>query len=413
MSRPIDRCHEISQYPPIKADVTAAAAAHKYQGSVVRSCAAEGDSGVAISVSTLLRRPGHPRKNPYALTPAVVGALLTLAAAAASAQDEAPRPSAIEHALVEYLCRTVHGPTMIGTDVYQSCYAEQLTSLREPFGANLSNLTRADRRSLDAWCGPMQSAGDRDAYLACLNRQLVRLKEQRAAKAKQAEPEAQEEVLASEPAAAPVEIVAAATPPPPPQASSSRLWLALAIGGVASAGGTAFMLLRGKRGPKLTPCRGCGAGVEGSGDMCANCRHEAAEARRRAIAERAEEERLQAEQAQRDAEQQAEEERREQARRDEVLRLAAEVEQRRREEQERRLERARAADAPDNQVFDPYAVLGLAADATADGIRAAYEKAKAKYDPVHYEHLGVELQAHFKTKADDVERAFQMLYASE
>ena len=258
----------------------------------MRSCAAGGDSVVAISVSTLQRRPGHPRKNPCALTQAVVGALLTLAAAsAASAQDEPPRPSAIEHALVEYLCRTVHGPTMIGTEVYQSCYTEQLTALREPFGANLSNLTRADRRSLDAWCGPMQSAGDRDAYLACLNRQLVRLKEQHDAKAKQAEPEAQEEVPASEPAA-PVETIAAAAPPPlPPQASSSRLWLALAIGGVASAGGTAFMLMRGKRGPKLTPCRSCGAGVEGAGDMCANCRHEAAEARRRAIAERAEEER--------------------------------------------------------------------------------------------------------------------------
>ena len=142
---------------------------------------------------------------------------------------------------------------MIGTEVYQSCYTEQLNALREPFGANLANLTRADRRSLDAWCGPMQSAGDRDAYLACLNRQLVRLNEQRDAKAKQAEPEAQEDVPASEPAA-PVEPLAAAAPPPlPPPASSSRLWLALAIGGVASAGGTAFMLMRGKRAPKLTP----------------------------------------------------------------------------------------------------------------------------------------------------------------
>jgi len=378
----------------------------------VRSCAAGGDSVVGISVSTLLRRPGHPRKNPCALTQAVVSALLALAAAsAASAQDEPPQPSAIEHALVEYLCRTVHGPTMIGTEVYQSCYTEQLIALRKPFGANLSNLTRADRRSLDAWCGPTQSAGDRDAYLACLNRQLVRLEEQRDVKAKQVEPEAQEEVPASE-RAAPVETIAEVAPPPPPRTSSSKLWLVLAIGGVASAGGTAFMLTRGKR-VRQTACSGCGAVVEGAGDMCANCRHEAAEARRHAIAERAEEERLQAERAQREAELQAEEERREQARRGEVLRLAAEAEQRRREEQERRLERARAADTPDNQVFDPYAVLGLGPGATADEIRAGYDNAKAKYDPVHYEHLGVELQAHFKTKADDVERAFQMLYASE
>jgi hypothetical protein len=147
--------------------------------------------------------------------------------------------------------------------------------------------------------------------------------------------------------------------------------------------------------------------------MCANCRHEAAEARRRAIAERAEEERLQAEQARREIEQQEEEMRREQARRDEIMRLAAEVEQQKREAQERRLEKARAADLADSQASDPHIVLGVAAGATADEIRAAYEKMKAKYDPAHYEHLGVELQAHFKAKADDVERAFQALYASE
>ena len=342
----------------------------------------------------------------------MAAAVLTVVGGAASAQDEPP-PSAIEHALVEYLCRTVHGPTMIGTEVYQSCYAEQLKALREPFGPDLSNLTRADRRSLDAWCGKMQAAGDRDAYLACLNRQLVRLKEERAAKAKSGDAVVQGEVQESE-SAAPVETIPAVEPPPlQPEDSSGTLWLVLAIGGVASAGGTAFMLMRGNR-TQHAICRGCGAAVEGSGDMCANCRHEAAEARRRAAAERADEERLLAEQAKRDAELQEEEARREQARRDEAVRLAAEEEQRRREEQERRLQRSRADDTPDGeQAFDPYAVLGLAPGATTDAIRAAYEQAKAKYDPSQYEHFGGELQAHFKAKADAVERAFQMLYASE
>jgi uncharacterized Zn finger protein (UPF0148 family) len=208
-------------------------------------------------------------------------------------------------------------------------------------------------------------------------------------------------------------VVAAAAPPPQPEQSSGMLWLILAIGGVASAGGTAFVLMRGKR-TSHTACRGCGAPVEGGGDMCANCRHEAAEARRRAIAERAEEERLQAEKARREAELLDEEARREQARRDEALRLAAEVEQQRREEQARRLQRARAQNAGDEDaVFDPYAVLGLTAGATADQVRAAYEQAKAKYDASQYEHFGGELQAHFKAKAEAVERAFQMLYASE
>jgi hypothetical protein len=369
-----------------------------------------------MSAGTVLPRRAQRRKNPCTLTRVAAVALLTLGAGTVSAQEapEEPKPSAVEHALVEYLCRTVHGPTMIGTEVYQSCYSAQLASLREPFGVNLANLTRADRRNLDAWCGSMQAAGDRDAYLACLNRQLVRLKDQRAAKAKAAEPELEEDLQPSQPAAVPLEAVTAPAPPAPPPASSSRLWLALAIGGVASAGGTAFILLRRKRGPKLTPCRTCGEKFEGSGDLCANCRHEAAEARRRAIAERAEEERLRIEKAKRDAELLEEEARREQARRDEALRMAAEVEQRRREEQERRLQRAQAENAVDQDaVFDPHAVLGLPPDATADQIRAAYEKAKAKYDSSQYEHLGVELQAHFKTKAEAVERAFQMLYVSE
>jgi len=337
-------------------------------------------------------------------------ALFFQAAASASAQDDT-RPSPVEHALVDYLCRSIQGPTMLGTEEYQSCYTAQLDALREPFGRNLSNLTAAERKTLDAWCGKMQTARDRDGYLACLNRQLVRLKEQRAAKAKAADAGAAD-ALESEPAAPAV--AAVAPPPPQPEKSSGMLWLILAIGGVASAGGTAFVLMRGKRPSAQTVCRGCGAAVDGSGDMCANCRHEAAEARRRAIAERAEEERLQAEKTRREAELLEEEARQEQARRDEAQRLAAEAEQRRRDEQERRLQRAQAENAGDQDaMFDPYAVLGVPQDAAPDQIRAAYEEAKKKYDASQYEHFGGELQAHFKTKAEAVERAFQMLYPSE
>lgn len=365
-----------------------------------------------MTASTVTRRAGYGRKNQRRLMQALVAALFVPAGAAA-AQDDAPKPSAIEHALVEYLCRSIQGPTMLGTEEYQSCYTAQLDALREPFGANLSKLTGAERKSLDAWCGPFQAARDRDAYLACLNRQLVRLKDQRAAKEKSAEAARQAEAPESEPSPPAEMVVAVAAPPPQPEKSSGMLWLILAIGGVASAGGTAFVLMRGKR-TSHTACRGCGAPVESGGDMCANCRHAAAEARRRAIAERAEEERLQAEKARREAELLDEEARREQARRDEALRLAAEAEQQRREEQARRLQRAQAQNAGDEDaVFDPYAVLGLTAGATADQVRAAYEQAKAKYDASQYEHFGGELQAHFKAKAEAVERAFQMLYASE
>ena len=365
-----------------------------------------------MAVRTVTRRAGHGREKRRRLMQSLVAALLVPAGAAA-AQDDA-RPSAVEHALVEYLCRSIQGPTMLGTEEYQSCYSAQLDALRVPFGRNLSNLTAAERKTVDAWCGKIQAARDRDAYLACLNRQLVRLAEQRAAKARSAEVAGEASPVESEPAA-PLEAVAAVSAPPPqPEKSSGTLWLILAIGGVASAGGTAFVMMRGKRTSSPTACRGCGAPVDLGGDMCANCRHDAAESRRRAIAERVEEERLQAEKARHEAELLDEEARREQARRDEVLRLAAESEQRRREEQERRLQRAQAEHAGDaDAVFDPYAVLGVTPTATADQIRGAYEQAKAKYDASQYEHFGGELQAHFKAKADAVERAFQMLYASE
>jgi hypothetical protein len=124
-------------------------------------------------VITVTRCGTHRRKKQCGVMQALAGVLLVAARAAGAdvaAAQEAPPPSAIEHALVEYLCRTAHGPTMIGTQVYQSCYAEQLAARSEPFGSDPANLTRADRRSLDAWCGKMQAAGDRDAYLACFNR---------------------------------------------------------------------------------------------------------------------------------------------------------------------------------------------------------------------------------------------------
>jgi preprotein translocase subunit Sec63 len=60
-------------------------------------------------------------------------------------------------------------------------------------------------------------------------------------------------------------------------------------------------------------------------------------------------------------------------------------------------------------VFDPYAVLDVPGDASKEAIHAAYLEAKAKYDPDHVSHLGMDLQEHFKLKAQAVERAYQML----
>jgi preprotein translocase subunit Sec63 len=60
-------------------------------------------------------------------------------------------------------------------------------------------------------------------------------------------------------------------------------------------------------------------------------------------------------------------------------------------------------------VFDPYVVLGVPRDASRDEIQAAYQGAKAKYDPDQVAHLSAEVQEHFKAKAQEVDRAHQKL----
>jgi hypothetical protein len=92
-------------------------------------------------------------------------------------------------------------------------------------------------------------------------------------------------------------------------------------------------------------------------------------------------------------------------------------EARRKEEEDRRLqaetaERQRLAAPSGDEAFDPYAVLGVPRDATFEAIRAAHEQARLKYDFEHVADLGFEIQQHYKTKAQAVNRAFQMLAES-
>jgi colicin import membrane protein len=161
--------------------------------------------------------------------------------------------------------------------------------------------------------------------------------------------------------------------------------------------------------------------VTDAGGLCAACRHEAAEARRREVTERAAGAKLDAERRQQAAE--AEERRAE----EHAKRLALEqearereaVEQRAREqadreeyeeaERQRRAGIAASALDPADAAFDPYQVLGIQPGVDADAIRAAYEAGKAKYDAEQVSHLSPEVQHHYQAKAAAVERAYLML----
>jgi preprotein translocase subunit Sec63 len=79
-----------------------------------------------------------------------------------------------------------------------------------------------------------------------------------------------------------------------------------------------------------------------------------------------------------------------------------------REEEKAATERSLAA-VPSSEMFDPYAVLGVARDASKEVIRAAYQEAKAKYDPELLTHLSVEVQEHLKARAQAVDLAHQKL----
>ena len=334
---------------------------------------------------------------------------LVLVHAVSAGAQETTDPSPIEHALVEYLCRTVQRPAMIGTDAYQSCYTAQLALLRDPFGRNLANLTAADRKSIDARCGDFQATRGRDAYLSCLDDQLVSIRDRRGL----GKP-VETALVAPQSAAAPSPL--SPTPPLPaePPASPVWWWIAGTLALAGSAGGAAFVVLKRRAVPQTYACRGCGAQLPGAGDLCPDCRHDAADARRRAIAERADEERLQGEQQRRDADLQEGERRRELARQEEAVRAREEEERRLSEERERRLRAARDDDREEaSSEFDPYVILGVDSDATADRIQAAYEAAKARYDLREYEHLGIELQDYFRAKAAAVERAYLMLALPE
>ena len=336
----------------------------------------------------------------------------TMAALGAVLQVETPESSAatpIEQALMEHVCRVVPSGGAPEADRYLVCLRAQLLALRSDFGRDLGRLSGAERRALDSMCNEIRTESGRDAYLDCLGAQLTALRSRRS----RGNPAPPPLMPAPPPAAD-----GPAPGRPVPAAASARLsglWIGAGVLVLLAVAGGAVLVLKTRR--VLHKCRVCGSEVPAAGDLCPKCRHEAAEAVRRAASERAEQQRAQ-ESEQRRQKEQAEAARVQKAQLEEedarVLQLQQqrEEEARKREDDERRRQeeesRSRIADVAQED-FDPYAVLEIPRDATPESIRGAYEQAKSKCDPAQVAHLGYEVQEHFAAKLQAVERAYKML----
>jgi DnaJ-domain-containing protein 1 len=321
------------------------------------------------------------------------------------AQDS-QAPTTIERALIERACNAADTSPLADTDARQQCLGARLLSLRTAFGRDLSRLSGADRKGIDAACGPLRTDERREPYLDCLSIQLadLRLRQNRG---NRAAPE--DAAVAPLPLTAPAAVVA----PPAKKAAPwpSATVIGGIVGGAIAVVGAALLALRSRRAPPK--CRVCGANVSHS-DLCAACRHEAAEVVRRAVEERAHNQRAQEEEERRQRNHQTEQ-REQRARDDEEARMRDQEFAHQREEAARHAAVGPIGPAVEEAVdeeedaFDPYVVLGVSPEASQEDIGAAYQQAKTKYDPDLVSYLGDETQAHFKAKVEAIERAYQVL----
>lgn len=317
--------------------------------------------------------------------------------------DPSP-PTALEQALIDHICTAKRAGTP-GSDPYQECLSAQLLGLRADVGRDLGRLSAAERKTIDSVCSKVSAARGRDAYLSCLSGQLVSWRD----RWNRAHPAPSQGTPIPSPSVSP-----APDGPAPParqmRSWSSGVWIGAALVTVIVAAGGVFLAVKGRRAPRK--CRVCGMDVSNPGDLCQKCRHEAAEAMRHAAAERANHLRAQEEEPRRQRERE-EEQRRQSARQEEDARVRQQEQARQREEEARQREeesdQRRQADVASEEVFDPYAVLGVPRDASKEDIQTAYQQAKSKYDPDQVGYLSAELQEHFKAKAQAVDRAYRML----
>jgi hypothetical protein len=298
-----------------------------------------------------------------------------------------------------------------------------LLVLRSEFGKDLSRLSTSERNKLDSVCSRFQTTRGREGYLDCLQAQLASLpaRPSRAIPVAPAEPGATAiPVNASLDAVASTALSSSSSSSFP---SRTAIALVVTVAGI-SASALALFVVKARRARHV--CRVCAVRVPGTCDLCPACRHNAAEALRRAATERADRQRAHEDEPRRQREQ-AEEQRQQKARADEDARLLQEAREREREAREREeavrqreedarrqqgeeFQRTQAAVSDDvESAVNPYVVLGLAQNASDEQVRAAFEEARSKYDPELVAHLGADVQEHYASKSRAAARAYGML----
>jgi len=341
-------------------------------------------------------------------------ALSLVLAAALQGSAEIPIPTTIERGLVDRACKDS------APDVNEKCCDEKLVSLRADFGKDLGKVKVDDRKKVDATCTPLladSALKGKEPYFDCMLTQLTALKTKGKKPANAAAP--------ADAAGAPTTDAPAAdsapAPSQPASGTSRATLIAGAIGVIALGCGLAFVVLR-SRGPKMKKCTSCGADTpaDGASEFCDNCRKTMADVARQRKADQAEEARRAAEETKREAEQKARRLEMQRAREAEEKRVR-DYEELKQREYESKVAEALRPNTPEPEppdpfaatVFDPHAILGVKADATSDAITAAYQQARKKYDPDLVGHLSEEVQAHYREKAQLVEKAYQTLTGSQ
>jgi DnaJ-domain-containing protein 1 len=329
--------------------------------------------------------------------PTVLAACLALAFVApsqAATQDGEPdtrAPTTIEQALAEHVCGAT--PSSGADDLHEPCVHAQRRALRVEFGYDLGLLSAKERGELDRRCSRLRTPERLDPYLNCLTAWLVAVWKSRP---QDGAPPRDAEVFG---------VISAATKPATPAPEPRRLtsvivWVIVGI--LAGAGGAVGAVRLKQQLAQVTPtCQRCGEVLMAAGSLCPPCRHEMGLAAKQAIANRA-------------AEKHAEEARRrtEQQRAGEPQRLEREA--RERPQYAAPPIEAAPVGADPNEIVeivetDPLKILGVSREATPAEIEAAYRACAKKYDEASVAHFGDAVRAHYKAKADAVERAYAAL----